>query len=169
MGRKNKNKNKRKPRELQPDEAFGISFQEEDREIVEQMMLEHLESSFDLSLAEADEQFPMHPPKGARKQSKGIAKAKLDLHGLTLDEAKDRLKEQVEHLRKVGPNPVELEVVTGKGRNSGPAGGVLSKEMHTYARRQFDRNLIAITESPHEAILNGLPLRGSFKMKLKFS
>ena len=87
----------------------GVSFDIEEN--AEEIFLNYLNE--DTGPVEKSEE-PATLPK-ARKRTGKIPQVKIDLHGLTLDEACAALDEKVNQLRNGGQSRVRLRVVTGKG------------------------------------------------------
>lgn len=90
----------------------------------------------------------------------------IDLHGKTLDEAKVHIDLFVLGLQKRFQGVCELKIITGKGRHSeGP--GVLVRHIHEYIRLKYGGRILSIGENPADMIVNGLPIRGYFYVKIK--
>lgn len=94
---------------------------------------------------------------------------KIDLHGMTLDEARRHVDDRINDLLvKLNPgNVVTINIVTGKGLNSGAGGGILAREIPEWVRNRFARHILEMDESPADVQLGGIPLRGSFRIKVK--
>ena len=92
----------------------------------------------------------------------------IDLHGMTLDEAKRYVEAQINNvLAQQGKHTIR--VITGKGLHSSDAfgGGVLAKEIHAFVKSRFGRFITKIQESPHEVAIDGIPIRGHFDVSLQ--
>ena len=92
---------------------------------------------------------------------------KIDLHGLTLEEAKTHIEMDVEQLKRRS-NAFSLRIITGKGHHSGPEGGILFREIYPYVLQQFKGHIVRIDTSPEQTLIQGFPLRGHFDLDLKF-
>ena len=90
----------------------------------------------------------------------------VDLHGKTLEEAKFHIDLFVSSLQNGHQGVCELKIITGKGRHSeGP--GVLVRHIHEYIRLKYGSRILEIGENPGDLIVNGLPIRGYFRVKIK--
>lgn len=105
-------------------------------------------------------------PRPARRAMRG-GSLKIDLHGLSLDEAKAELLRRVDGLIATGKGDWQLRVVTGKGRHSGPGGGVLVKGIYDFFLKNYRQYVVRIDSDPGESVLEGLPIRGHFDALLK--
>jgi DNA-nicking Smr family endonuclease len=97
----------------------------------------------------------------------------IDLHGLTLEEAKSRVKGDIaDAFSVVGKYQekylVEAKIITGKGKHSSSTSnksyeiGILAKEIHGFVRSAYKNRIVQIGESPADLLVNGLPVRGHF-------
>ncbi len=142
---------------------------EDDAEEIFKRFLEKdaFQSPLDDDEVEIGRQSHRSTPRKASKRSKRLNPVTIDLHGMTLDEARSHLESVIDQYRGDGKDVVLFRVVTGKGRHSGMDGGVLVREIYDYARQRFADRLVAIDEAPYEATWQGLPLRGYFDMKCR--
>lgn len=93
----------------------------------------------------------------------------IDLHGLTVDEACTQLRVYFNARRvSLRGKRRRFRIITGKGRRSGPRGGVLVREVYSFVRREYAALIRSIDAPPAEAELGGLPLRGHFDVTLEF-
>ena len=60
-----------------------------------------------------------------------------------------------------------LNIITGKGLNSGMGGGVLAREIPDWVRERFAKHIVDMDESPAEVQLGGIPIRGYFRVTIK--
>jgi DNA-nicking Smr family endonuclease len=111
------------------------------------------------------------PPKGkepgrrhAAPPRERVRERLVDLHRLTLHQAKARLDAEIGEVLATLSGPVTLKIVTGKGLHSGPGGAVLPREIHRYVRSAYGDFILRIDESPADVALGGVPLRGHFSV-----
>lgn len=110
--------------------------------------------------------------KSARKvrptgtSDRGVS-SQVDLHGLTLGQAQDRVERSIEERLATTASEFSLRIVTGKGIHSGPGGGVLAREIHEFVRLRFHEVIVAMTDSPSDVTLSGVPMRGFFDVKFR--
>jgi len=97
------------------------------------------------------------------------AEVKIDLHGMTLDHARRHVDDRINEVLVGLPAGAvaTVRIVTGKGLGSGAGGGVLAREIPAWVRDRFARHIVDMDESPADVQLGGIPLRGSFRVKLK--
>lgn len=98
----------------------------------------------------------------ARSRASGPA-VTIDLHGLRLDEAMQYIRDE---LAPLWQSSTEVTVVTGKGRHS-EGGGVLVKEIYGRMQNEFAGRLQFLDSDPGQDLLNGLPIRGYFRVRVK--
>ena len=91
----------------------------------------------------------------------------IDLHGMTLDEAKDFLDKEITKKTNEEKKPVSFKIITGKGLHSYRSKAKLPYLIHDYVRKKYNDSLIYIEESPGDVLLNGVPFRGHFLVTLK--
>jgi DNA-nicking Smr family endonuclease len=103
----------------------------------------------------------------AGRTDKKAANLSVDLHGLTLEEAKDFVCLRLEALLDEFSGQFTVTIITGKGKHSGPGGSVLAKEIHRFVRQRFDAQITYLEESPSDVIVGQFPLRGHFRVSLK--
>jgi DNA-nicking Smr family endonuclease len=94
------------------------------------------------------------------QKTRKIRRARIDLHGLTVDQALSRLGNFLEEqLQKSGK--VEVMVITGKGiRSQGRP--VLAREAWDFVTNRYMSRILKIEDSPAEVLLGGIPIRGHF-------
>ena len=116
---------------------------------------------------------PPTPPKtrsrSKKKNSDSGNLRTIDLHGMTLEKAQAAVNELMRRLIE-DPKTTKctLKIITGKGRNSGPDGGVLASHMHGYVYRQFSSWIVSMSEDPAKTGQDGdLPSKGFFDVLLK--
>ncbi|MEZ4744230.1 MAG: Smr/MutS family protein [Bdellovibrionota bacterium] len=160
-------KKKRKIKQLTAKEAsFGVHF--EDEEDANRLLQEYLEkeSSEDLLKAKGVVE-EIKENTTARKLARNKqSKVTVDLHGLTLQEAKSYLDVKIASAFQMDLSEIEFMIITGKGRHSDEAYGILAHEIHDYVVFKYRSRLIQIEESPSKVKVNGLPIRGHFKVIL---
>jgi DNA-nicking Smr family endonuclease len=89
----------------------------------------------------------------------------IDLHGMTLDEAKSELRRIIAEISAIRGTH-QLRIITGKGRHSGSGGGVLISEIHDFFARSFGRLVKRMDENPDKLRVSGKPIRGHFDVEL---
>ncbi len=90
----------------------------------------------------------------------------IDLHRMTLAEAKARLDDVFAALLQRLSGSVTVTIITGKGLHSGPGGAVLPREIHRYVQQAYGGYILRIDDSPDEVRIAGVPLRGHFNVTL---
>lgn len=155
MEKKSNNKNKKS--------KVTIELEDDAEEIFLQAL-----NNFDASAIDKEEfsKSDLSHLKTAKKNQRR-KKISVDLHGLTLSEAQNRLAKLLDTLLAGPRSEVEVMVITGKGRHSRAGGGVLAKEVHAYVSRYFSKYITRIDSSPGDVLLEGVPIRGHFTMMLK--
>lgn len=93
----------------------------------------------------------------------------IDLHGLTLEQAKDYASLRLDSLLDETSGQFTVTIITGKGKHSGPGGSVLAREIHRFVSQRYDDHIVYIEESPGDLVVGQYPLRGHFKVSLKRS
>lgn len=88
----------------------------------------------------------------------------VDLHGCTVDEARVKIDTVIQAL---GSGEISLNVITGKGRHSRGKGPVLAREIHTYMKRKYHDSILEIEDSPADATINGVAIKGHFFVRLR--
>ncbi len=131
-------------------------------EDAEQIFLKHLEE-FKPKKADAEEL--KEPVKKASRAQRAAGVQEVDLHGLNLEEAKQRVGQVVNHLRDMA-GLHKLKVITGKGHHSKQGDSVLAKEIHAFVLATFFRSIVEIEDSPDQVRLAGIPLRGHFHVTI---
>lgn len=102
-----------------------------------------------------------------RKNDRKERSLTIDLHGMTLDEARRWIDVKILPLLKEKGVCNRITIITGKGLHSGLGGGVLSKEIHSYVRDRFGNYIVDLEESPSNLCIDGLPIRGHFTVVIK--
>ena len=162
MGKKRKNKH---IKELSEADGFGVNFDlEEDADELFSSYLDAMDPSEILSEKEAKLDNPTEQAKQAKKNKNKTHELQIDLHGYALADAIYNVDCFIQELLKGGPRIFTCKIITGKGRHSGPEGGVLAKEVHTHVKSTYRRQILRIEESPADATLNGLPIKGYFNV-----
>jgi len=107
--------------------------------------------------------------QGAKSRKNKASPTKIDLHGMTLEAARRYVDSRINDiLAQLSPGAsAALDIVTGKGLNSGSGGGVLAREIPEWVRQRFARHIVDMDESPAEVQLGGMPLRGNFRVTIK--
>ena len=169
MGKKRKKG--QKVRILDSDTPFGDLYSPKPAVSIEEvedpkaLMEEYLDRmpNFDPNEWKSDSDHASDRRKTATKSSQDV---QIDLHGLFLDEAIYKVDSKIRELLNSKAHIINLKVITGKGRHSGPEGGVLPKEIHSYVRKKFKKHIVRMEESPADCMINGLPFRGHFTVVL---
>ena len=140
-----------------------IRFQlEKDADVLFRNHIEEIPESPDLL-----EKFDENTNKRSRKKTKKKeTKTTIDLHGLTLEEAKTAVRRKINSLLEMEKGPIKLRVITGKGKHSGINGGVLISSIYDFVRKEYLQEIKKLDEDPSAIKLNGLPIRGYFDVWL---
>ncbi len=104
-----------------------------------QALRESLEAGIDDTEAHSGESMRFHRPTVGRRTMRRLARgsfsvqAEIDLHGMTVAEAKPRLAEFIESCAREGK--LCVRVVHGKGLGSGARGPVLKQKVNRWLRQ----------------------------------
>lgn len=161
MGRKRKHK----IRQLLPGEEFQQGdFKQEDEEDSE-LFRKALEET-DWQQVALEKEAPEEKKKKFKARKKHGLVDSIDLHGFTLEKAKEALCLQIAAALQTNYDTLELTIITGKGRNSAGGIGVLAREIPEYVKRKWRSRILSCDESPANLNLNGRLLKGHFTIKL---
>ena len=106
--------------------------------------------------------------EGPKSKSKNDYLYEIDLHGLTVKEARDFLSKKLHEIaNKHAGKLIKIRIITGKGRHSGPEGSSLSHMAHSFVQEILGNKIIAITEAPSQVKINNLPIRGHFDLMFR--
>lgn len=108
-----------------------------------------------------DAEQPDDQPRVHSRRQKHESMIEIDLHGLTVVEAKALVNETLRRLLAKHAR-FAVRVITGKGLHSGPSGAVLPGEIYGHIQSQYGQYIEKIDESPNDVRLHSLPLRGHF-------
>jgi len=103
------------------------------------VLRESLEADIDATESHSGESLRFHRPSVGRRTMRKLARGgysvqgEIDLHGMTVAEAKPRLAEFIESCVRDGK--LCVRVVHGKGRGSGSRGPVLKQKVNRWLRR----------------------------------
>jgi DNA-nicking Smr family endonuclease len=103
-----------------------------------------------------------------RGNSSGAVRQSIDLHGMTIDQARARVSQGIERLRDQGHGTVHLKVITGKGLHSPDGRSVLADAIHSYVVNAYGSEIQTIDENPSNVTIGGVAIRGHFDVVLKF-
>ncbi len=142
------------------DEPSRIRFELEEN--AEELFLSHLQE-FKPDKRDAEE--PEKAQKRAAKPRQVNAVQEIDLHGLRLVEAQQRVRDVLDGLIEMAGTH-KLKIITGKGHHSKKGGSVLAKEMHSFVLLTYSRSILEIEESPDQVQLAGVLLRGHFHVTI---
>ena len=139
--------------DLEPDadELFRSSMHQLDRGLMERAM--------------EDDDFEAPGSKARGSVARGPRL--IDLHGMTLEEARWRVEAEVDEALAINRGEIQFRIVTGKGLHSGAGGAVLPRAIHRLISEKYARRIIALDESPEDVKVGGVPLRGHFDVKLR--
>jgi DNA-nicking Smr family endonuclease len=101
-----------------------------------------------------------------RSKKSGMAVRTVDLHGMSLADAKLHLRNLWLELKAGGKHQIVLRIITGKGLHSGNTGPVLVEEIHDFVVSMFGQSIARIDENPAKVRLSGLPIRGHFDVEI---
>ncbi len=111
------------------------------------------------------------PPPSSKKKSDQEPK-EVDLHGYMLRDALAKVDRVITSLLNRPPsqtsrNGTVLKIITGKGRHSGAAGGILIREVYAHVLGAYRQSILKIDQPPAQDILHGLPVRGFFMVTIR--
>ncbi len=86
---------------------------------------------------------------------------------MTLAEALAAVDAKISQLVASRTQQVSLRIITGKGRHSPNATGLLIHEVYRHVAVVWKDHLQSIDSPPGEDLLQGLPIKGHFDIKLK--
>ena len=98
---------------------------------------------------------------------KGRYALEIDLHGLTLVDALLQVDMQIRYCFSQGHLSIDALIITGKGLHSGKEGSILAREVHRHVSSKYRDTILQIEGSPASALVNGIPVRGHFRVVLK--
>ena len=112
------------------------------------VLRESLEADIDATESHGGESLRFHRPSVGRRTMRKLARGnfsvqdEIDLHGMTVAEAKPRLAEFIERCAREGR--LCVRIVHGKGRGSGQRGPVLKQKVNRWLR-QWDTVLAFVS------------------------
>lgn len=89
----------------------------------------------------------------------------LDLHGLTFEQAKEKIDQLFSQLEQ-SPSFKSFRIITGRGISSQGVGR-LARDVHPYVASRYALVIESITISPADVQFGGLPAKGYFDVKIK--
>ena len=107
------------------------------------------------------------PARSEGRSDKKSSNPSIDLHGLTLDQAKDYVSLRLDAILDDLSGQTTVTIITGKGKHSGPGGSVLAKEIHRFVRLRYEAQIVYLEESPADLVVGQFPLRGHFRVSLR--
>ena len=166
MGKKKKNKVKQLTRD---EMASNLHFEvEENSYEIFKKYIDETDWKQCQKKEEDQEDKPNIKGKVAKKTSAALKKKHvIDLHGFSLEEAKLELIKLISHLIGQNKSILQLNIITGKGRHSGPEGAKLIREIPIYVSKKWKQHIVSIEDSPADLTINGRPIRGHFTVLLK--
>lgn len=99
-----------------------------------------------------------------RQKKQSLFSRTIDLHGLTLSQAKQTIFDAFSLFMKGHEKTVKFTIVTGRGRHSGQDGPVLVLEMYAHVRQIFGPYIEKIDDDPAASMISGISLRGDFSL-----
>ncbi len=156
-----KKKKKEKPKQRSPE--LKIELEPDAASLFHQAVNNFSQTQWDLEKKE--------PPSPSAKQATTMnLKQELDLHGLTLEEAKNTVSQFIQDHADSGKGEVKLKIITGKGRHSTQKGGVLSRDIHSFVVKNFQNIIVSIESAPADTeIAEGVLWRGHFHLSIRRS
>ena len=162
MGKKMGKRKKHKIKDLEDDKFFELeSSAQDDLEFFEKFLDETDWNQVSKEIEKKGK--ALTTEKGNKRKS--LVKT-LDLHGYTLEEAKEFLDQFIEREILLKGDKLTLRIITGKGLRSGPSGGVLAREIPLHVERKWAKRVLYMEESPAKLILGEIPIRGDFTVIL---
>lgn len=107
--------------------------------------------------------------KNARQARGSVKTISVDLHGLTVVEACQRVSQSIDAMRARDKGVFCLRVITGKGLHSTHGRGVLARDVYDYVKNSYHSSIESIDESPAVVQIGGVPIRGHFDVVLNFA
>lgn len=98
------------------------------------------------------------------KKDLPLQKVTIDLHGLSILDAQQRLEVEITALAIRGCN--EVVIITGRGKHSSNQTHTLAREIPAFIRRKFGNLVTFLTDIDFDPALSQLPLKGSFSIKV---
>jgi DNA-nicking Smr family endonuclease len=104
---------------------------------------------------------------GKPRAQKVSNRHEIDLHGMTVDEARRYVIAMINSLlAQAKGQTLDIRVITGKGNNSRGQPQLISS-IHHVVEEQFRHRLVSIEVSPHELQISGRYLKGHFDIKIR--
>jgi DNA-nicking Smr family endonuclease len=104
---------------------------------------------------------------GKPRSHKVSNRHEIDLHGMTVDEARRYAVATINALlAQAKGQALDIRVITGKGHNSKGQPQLISS-IHHVVEDTFKHRLISIEVSPHELQIGDTYLKGHFDLKIK--
>jgi DNA-nicking Smr family endonuclease len=185
MTRKDK-KNRRRPPDIKTawdtkgqgdpfDELFADSFWQKPQGPVDPEFLAAIEQLTPQAYRahkprDAASSKPPQPPSTKKKLDQDPTE--VDLHGYLLKDALAKVDRVIAGLlnRPLSQKPqagTVLKIITGKGRHSGAAGGILIREVYSHVLGAYRHGILKIDHPPAQDRLHGLPVRGFFMVTIR--
>ena len=148
-------KRKHKIRQLTPKEGFEddfISMEEDSFEIFKKAV-----ESTDWKQIAQEKETPVEEAIKKKKSKKTTELVQtLDLHGHTLERAKEAIAILIANALQGNAEKLTLTLITGKGRNSADGKPILAKEIPEYVKRKWKNRIIFCEESPADLSIDGV-------------
>lgn len=100
--------------------------------------------------------------KSGSKNSRVRETHKIDLHGLTVQEAQSEVDRKINELARTHSGRFTLRIITGKGLHSPDGEGVLAREIWDYVHQRYQNSIESMDASPSDVKLAGRLVRGHF-------
>lgn len=158
---------KKRPKQLKESPSIQFEVEDDALELMEQAM-ESVPSDIHREKSGSGSSDPIS--SGSQpKSGKPTGTKSIDLHGHTLAEAKDRVRRTFQEIFSAARSgTMTITIITGKGLHSGPGGSVLPRDVHHFVKTEFANKIDSIESSPADNLINGIPIRGHFKVVLRW-
>jgi DNA-nicking Smr family endonuclease len=140
----------------QKDKMSGVVFELEEN--AEDLFLEHV-----LNVKPSQKDTDNQEIRQGEKLSAVMTSRVLDLHGLSLEEACELIRNRSFEWMQVH-GKVRVKIITGKGHGSQGRVGILAREVHSWVIRELSPWIVEIEKSPASEKVKGVPLRGHFNV-----
>lgn len=159
-------KRKHKVRNLSKNKSSGIQFEEvENANDILQAYMDEVEPK--ISFGEPYEDSKNQTRNSKKREPEKTKTISIDLHHLTLEEAISKTDQTIQ-IQSRNTGKVAFQIITGKGRHSGPQGPVLPSGIHDHVRAKYKNQIFHLDPCPTDNLINGLPLKGYFRVILIF-
>lgn len=106
-----------------------------------------------------------NPSNGGKAKNSRTENFKIDLHGMTLDEAKNYSVSRIKSITSQNKGKkISIEVITGRGLHSKDFKPVLADDLYSFLSNKYSGIYRNIDPAPMDNTIDGIPVKGSFKI-----